>query len=313
MAASHPSYKKSSNDGCTPSWNSCDCAPVSQFCVPPSYCCVDCAPCACVMQELCSMHTWECQDCHHLYLNAGCQFGAEQNSKPLKSCLAKKRKAANKMMAFKRRSWSDPSDGLVLKYSQEGQIKYQLITHDKECKHRQPLSEIEVHEHSDNQMNQEKTERILKARLPCCRGCQPHEESAAASQKTNAVISAEKKVIPSANSPEQIPVPPCTCGVTHAILHSSTESGDDIGQSCGDIYRSKKSVSFSEEISYHSPYNSPHQSPQRQVQPAAVKDTGTGLVFRHPLGRHLSPKKRPVSLPPSKLILSKTTFFFEYQ
>ncbi|KAK2164108.1 hypothetical protein LSH36_68g00006 [Paralvinella palmiformis] len=301
MAASHPSYKKSNSEGSFPSWTGCDCAPIAQVYLPPSFCCLECVPCMCMMQEFYSMHAFECQDCHQLYLNADCQYdqcSADQNSKPLKSCLVKKHKADNKMLAFKRRSWSDPSDGLVLKYSQEGQIKYQLITHDKECKQRHPLSEIEVHEHSaesNDQTNQEKTEQILKAKLPCCRS----EGSVPTPQASDVVVHDEKKTVPSASSPEQIPVPPCTCGVTHAILHSSSESGDDIGQSCTDIYRSKKSVSFSEEISYHSPYNSPHHSPQRQVQPVLAKDTGTGLVIRHPVGRHLSSKKRPVSLPPN--------------
>jgi hypothetical protein len=47
---------------------------------------------------------------------------------------------------------------------------------------------------------------------------------------------------------------------------------------CGDynsrLRRNKKSVSFSEEIKYHSPYSSPHCSPKKQQKPPLLQDNG---------------------------------------
>lgn len=61
--------------------------------------------------------------------------------------------------------------------------------------------------------------------------------------------------VPEVESPEQqIPLPSCGC-----LLHSSSESAGS-GDS---MSRAKKSVSFSERVSYHSPYTSPSQSPKK--------------------------------------------------
>ena len=320
MAVSHPSYRKSSTEEGFSSWTSCDCSRISNLCRAAPCTCVDCTPCMCLYQEVCAVQMTGCGDCapvcatarcrhHHLHHRRLCH-----SSKPLKSCLVKRRQGNHgnqKMRAFKHRSWSDPSDGLVLKYSQEGQIRYQLVTHDKECRRRQPLAELEITEHSSETRKQpdgsKKVTEKQKPKPPCCLDYLPGDEAVDHGKDANTakvkvikgIALSEKKQVAPSNSPQEIPVPPCTCGTTHAVLHSSSDSGEGSRRCSSDIYRSKKSVSFSEEVSYHSPYNTPDQSPKKH--PAIhSNDTGTGVVIRHPLGRHLSPKKRPLSLPPGE-------------
>ena len=52
-------------------------------------------------------------------------------------------------------------------------------------------------------------------------------------------------------------------GTTHAVLHSSSDSGGCGSGSYDAASRAKKTVSFAEKVSYHSPAVSPHPSPKK--------------------------------------------------
>ncbi len=234
--------------------------------------------------------------------------------KPLKSCLAKKAQDRN-IVALKHRSWSDPSDATVLKHSQEGQIRYELITHDKDCMRKQPRDAGQSGgKNSDipppvppHGINAKAVEVGVAREIengnhanpgPSCCGGDMHHSSDPASHHGHRVFHAPATP---PNSPEQIPVPTCMCGTTHAVLHSSSDSGES--SSCTpDIYRAKKSVSFSEEVSYHSPNASPLHSP-RKASLGCDRTREEGVVRRHPLSRDMLRKPRPLSIPPGVCVL----------
>ena len=245
------------------------------------------------------------------------------SQRPLKSCLVKRRQD-RKLLALKHRSWSDPSDAVVLKHSHEGQIIYQLVTHPPEggsCgfkasapapgspvkpQPRPQSREVQDTSPPTKEVIQDMEEKVVKKLAtgplePTCCQAQPPTQSSPC--KANATAPAQAAPNPMAtstppNSPEQIPVPSCTCGTTHAVLHSSDESPVAPNQ---DICKTKKSVSFSEEISYHSPGTSPHMSPRKAVllqgEDGEQGELQSGLR-RVPVGRGLMMKKpRPLSFP----------------
>ena len=78
------------------------------------------------------------------YVRDSASENSDSPKKPLKSCLVKRRKGERKGNALKHRSWSDPYDGMVLKYSHNGEIKYQLVTHDAKCEWRHSTGDLPV-------------------------------------------------------------------------------------------------------------------------------------------------------------------------
>ena len=69
----------------------------------------------------------------------------------------------------------------------------------------------------------------------------------------------------------------------------------------------KKSVSFSEEVRFHSPHASPHQSPRKAKLLPGYCDQHS-LVARHPLSKDLL-RGRPKSLPQGMLTCNDLTRF----
>ncbi|ELU14169.1 hypothetical protein CAPTEDRAFT_220152 [Capitella teleta] len=172
---------------------------------------------------------------------------------PLKSCLAKKA-LMKKGLALKHRSWSDPSDAMVLKHSHDGQIIYQLVTP------AHPTAAACDYRAQQLQQTPDSLERSSEGSCNCLKS-------------SGSSSSCEQQ------RPSPIPVPACSCGTTHAVLHSSEEMNPE-------MYKTKKSVSFSEQISYHSPGTSPRVSP-------CMGPRAEPLMRLH----HEAMKRRPLSFP----------------
>lgn len=186
--------------------------------------------------------------------------------RPLKSCLVKRRKRdrdRDKAVALKHRSWSHPQDALVLKYSQDGETQYQLVT----------AGQTVTTMPTDIQQTSLPAD-ALQSHIEAQYG--PNE--AVSMPTDNMVRSIEKEAVKSplgalqlmSKSSEAIPVPPCTCGTACAVLHSSSESNESTTSESG---RQKKCVSFAEKVSYASPYCSPHLSPQKKSCKVAAMAT----------------------------------------
>lgn len=171
----------------------------------------------------------------------------QTDGKPLKSCLVKRR-CKGKVLS-RQRSLSDPYDLAVMKYSQEGQTKYQLITHHAECVHGLSRKGVPAPITSSD----EDSSRCECRHRPGCTGTPP-------------------------NSPDLIPLMPCPCQGSSSSCCQSADTTDAVDPSeQPPQHRAKKSVSFSEEISYHSPYNSPHDSPKKQAASGKVTSSNEGI------------------------------------
>ncbi len=201
----------------------------------------------------------------------------EEKSGPLKPCLVKRRKARRAPM--KHRSWSDTRDFQVMRYSQEGQTKYQLImppSCGKECPHGLSSKSVAFTSLPADVLLKSIGEQVIAAvggkidlDIPLPESFGSQVASASLELDPTKMQSCCKAQAPGVvhHSPEAIPVMPCPCCHTSSGCTSSTCSS-----STGECFhvegrRARKSVSFSEEISYHSPYPSPHTSPKKQVQP----------------------------------------------
>ena len=183
---------------------------------------------------------------------AACHRKCIQN-KPLKSCLVKKRQKQQRL--FRNSSFSDHNDLAVMKYSQEGQTRYQLLAtaEGRECVHGlsgKPTTSPTTHVSQQPKVDSPQTSPETPP-APCC----PHKAGCA-------------HQTPLPNSPDLIPVMPCPCQATSREPSPPLQDEPDSASpsQSGHQSRAKKSVSFSEEISYHSPYPSPHTSPQKQAR-----------------------------------------------
>ena len=196
----------------------------------------------------------------------------ELKQKPLKSCLVKRaNKRDRKSVMMKHRSWSDPRDAVVMKYSQEGQVRYELITIAKTGQNentletiRSPKISFESHapqrnclenksfkvtqnpsKESFNWGNLERS-NFEKDFTP------PPKPRRLESTKCLEILSSDATQ-PTLSSMDS--VPGCACILDSSSMESTC--------SVDSISKAKKSVSFSERVSYHSPHTSPHQSPKR--------------------------------------------------
>ena len=215
-----------------------------------------------------------------------CGIGSNQQKKPLKSCLVKRRRVRRSL--FKHRSFSDRHDLAVMKYSQEGQTRYQLIAPpcEHECVHGLSMEAVgctslpvEVLESS---LQEKASKRLSQQDL---QGLPLHKTTAAVGITLHPPASTTLTNVPP-NSTDLIPVMPCPCQCGNASLTS--HSSDDSCSDCAEAQRHKKSVSFSEEVFYHSPYNSPHGSPKK---PRAPLLGSQGRAATHP-----APGNRTTSL-----------------
>ena len=157
---------------------------------------------------------------------------------------------------------SDPYDATVLRYSQDGETRYQLITNQQgksrwtklvDHQHRYKPAALEASADDDNDITDAKIAQVLGVF---------EQQGCAELDRPDASI-----------SPDKIPMMTCGgSGTTHAVLHSSSDSGGD-GDAAGSsgsldsaaASRAKKTVSFAEKVSYHSPTASPHRSPKKTV------------------------------------------------
>ena len=206
---------------------------------------------------------------------------------PLKSCLIKRQRDRRAAVALKHRSWSDPYDATIMKYSQDGETRYQLITNIDGSKFQEiPLEVMTVEDHKNIQMMSMQPDMLQMEtcfQKPCpsqkiivqkssnvqCSSC--NATACSVTHGTSEVMDTESHT----TSPDQIPIP---AGTPRNILQSSDS---DSAESAGDLYRSKKSVSFSEEVSYHSPYSSPHQSPRKVFDLSMTPDALENSITRH--------------------------------
>ena len=72
-------------------------------------------------------------------------------------------------------------------------------------------------------------------------------------------------------------------GTTHAVLHSSSDSGGCGSGSYDAASRAKKTVSFAEKVSYHSPAVSPHPSPKKTKSCGHLCDAALRGGYRAPV------------------------------
>lgn len=214
------------------------------------------------------------QDC--MCTSSGCT-----QKKPLKSCLVKRRRARKNL--FKHRSYSDSHDLAVMKYSVEGQTRYQLIapsscdSDDVECVH--GLSMGAGFTSLPTEVLQENLKEQVKKRLS-----QQDLPVLKLDKEASGEMGSGGKPATVANSPDLIPVMPCPC--THGGSASITShSSDDSCSDCAEANRHKKSVSFSEEVFYHSPYTTPHGSPKKHRAPPLGSH---GRSASHPVPRFKS-------------------------
>lgn len=195
-----------------------------------------------------------------------------KGKKPLKSCLVKRKRERT---LLKHRSFSDPYDLAVMKYSQEGQTRYQLVSHlltDQPCPHGLGMGTIgfsslqsEMLDRSEKSLDKKSNVGHLDAQPkviqpPKCIKDVVKEFEAATGE---IVLPPALPVSP----PEFISMLPCSCQYQSQCVTKnpcSEPSPESIEDSQS---RAKKSVSFCEEIYYHSPHNSPHTSPRKQVRP----------------------------------------------
>ena len=204
--------------------------------------------------------------------------GNHHYKKPLKSCLVKRRRVRKNL--FKHRySYSDAHDLAVMKYSQEGQTRYQLIGPsscgvDQECVHGLSTGAAGFTSLPAEVLQESLREQVKKRlsaqdlpELPLVTSPpEGDEETQLLEAATGCPPPVGKPAV--ANSPDMIPVMPCPCNHHAAGTASITShSSDDSCSDCAEANRHKKSVSFSEEVFYHSPYNSPRGSPKKPRAP----------------------------------------------
>ena len=160
-------------------------------------------------------------------------------------------------------SRSDPYDATVLRYSQDGETRYQLITN-QQGKSR--WTKLVDHQHRYKQAaaleaSADDDDDIADAKIAQVLGVFEQQRCAQLDRPDASI------------SPDKIPMMTCGgSGTTHAVLHSSSDSGGD-GDAAGSsgsldstaASRAKKTVSFAEKVSYHSPTASPHPSPKKTV------------------------------------------------
>ena len=184
-------------------------------------------------------------------------------SKPLKPCLRKN--VDRKAVIFKHRSWSDPSDVQVMRYSQEGQTRYELIV--TRTGRQQKATE------STKQHTVTLGEQVWDKLVNMTTDSSDQQQQAGQHAAPVAHISTPP------NSPaldlEQLLV--CGCG-EKLDMAPSAGSGD----------RSKKTVSFSERVCYHSPHPSPQASPKKAVVAACKQPRpASGLSIHAATGEHV--------------------------
>ena len=195
--------------------------------------------------------------------------------KPLKSCLVRKKFHDR---SFRKRSLSDPYDRTVRK-----EVKKKEETVVKETPSNcQCVDEGEVDDKVEEQIvvppprvssslmgrhrlswQETSMERSMEQQhVTCMQRSYPGGTSHGNHQSQ---LSPQSKLSVPPNSPASNPTSPCSCQVTMPALHRTSgvldlTSEEDLTAS---EYRSKKSVSFAEEVSYSSPLVSPHQSPKK--------------------------------------------------
>ena len=228
-----------------------------------------CEKCSPTKECMCQLDNIPCPTRREAWVHHA-QCLQNDDKSPLKPCLVKRRKARKAPM--KHRSWSDTRDLQIMRYSQEGQTRYQLIMPPcgKECVHGLSSKCVAFTSLPADVLLKTIGEQVVAAaggklhlqHVP--NQCAVSNDCEEAEHKAGCCIAVPATTTVT-NSPEPIPTMPCPCCQSSAGCTSSTCSSvthDNI-----DGRRARKSVSFSEEISYHSPYPSPHPSPKKQVQP----------------------------------------------
>ena len=228
-----------------------------------------CEKCSPTKECVCQLDSAPCPTRREAWVHHA-QCLQNDDKSPLKPCLVKRRKARKAPM--KHRSWSDTRDLQVMRYSQEGQTRYQLIMPPcgNECVHGLSSKCVAFTSLPTDVLLKTIGEQVVAAaggklhiqHVPS--QCSETNDLEVSDHKAGCCIAVPTTTTVT-TSPEPIPTMPCPCCQSSTGCTSSTCSS--VTHDNLDGRRARKSVSFSEEISYHSPYPSPHPSPKKQVHP----------------------------------------------